>query len=116
LIQAAVTGYLLWQVHPLLLALPFLNLVSFVTDARGGSIMVEAAEDCAADVRLAHEHFQTATTYSFSKEVRVFGLAEEMLGRHRRAAEAARTKMVRAAFRNAAWEACGGFIAVAANI
>jgi len=116
LIQAVGTGYLLFKVHPLLLALPILNLFSFITDARGGSIMVEASEDSAADGRLAREHFQTATTYGFSKEVRVFGLAEEMLNRHRRASEAVRTTMVRAALRGAAWEAMGGFVAVAANV
>ena len=116
LLQAAGTGYLLFKVHPLLLVLPVLNLFSFITNARGGAIMVEASEASAADGRLAREHFQTATEYSFSKEVRVFGLAEEMLGRHRRASEAARATMVRAAFRGAAWEAFGGFVAVAANI
>ena len=116
LLQAAGTGYLLFKVHPLLLALPVLNLFSFITNARGGAIMVDAAEASAADGRLAREHFQTATDYSYSKEVRVFGLADEMLGRHRRASEAARAKMVRAAFRGAAWEAFGGFVAVAANI
>jgi ATP-binding cassette subfamily B protein len=116
LLQAAGTGYLLFKVHPLLLVLPILNLFSFITDARGGSIMVAAGEDSAADVRLAREHFQTATTYAYSKEMRVFGLADEMLNRHRRASETARSKMVRAAFRGAAWEAMGGFVAVAANI
>jgi ATP-binding cassette subfamily B protein len=39
-----------------------------------------------------------------------------MLGRHRRASEAARTKMVRAAVRGAAWDALGGFIAAAAYV
>ena len=116
LLQAAGTGWLLYKVHPLLLVLPVINLFSFITDARGGAIMVNAAEDSAADARLAREHFQTATTYSFAKEVRVFGLADEMLGRHRRASEAVRSIMVRAAFRGAAWEAFGGFVAVAANI
>jgi ATP-binding cassette subfamily B protein len=116
LLQAAGTGYFLFQVHPLLLVLPVLNLFSFITDARGGTIMVDASEDSAGDVRLAREHFQTATTYGFSKEVRVFGMADEMLGRHRRASEDARSKMVRAAVRGAAWEALGGFVAVAANI
>ena len=116
LLQAAGTGYLLFHVHPLLLVLPVFNLVSFITEARGGSIMVEAAEDSAADQRLAREHFQTATTYGFSKEMRVFGLADEMLARHRRASETARSTMVRAAFRGAAWEAVGGFVAVAANV
>jgi len=115
-IQAVGTGYLLYQVHPLLLALPILNLFSFITDARGGAIMIQAAEESASDARLAREHFQMATTYGFSKEVRVFGLADEMLGRHRRASETARVKMVRAAFRGAAWESVGGFVAVAANI
>ena len=116
LLQAAGTGYLLYKVHPLLLILPELNLFSFITNARGGAIMVEASEKSAADGRLAREHFITATEYSFSKEVRVFGLADEMLNRHRRASEAARKIMVRAAFRGAAWEAVGGFVAVAANI
>jgi ATP-binding cassette subfamily B protein len=116
LLQAAGTGYLLFKVHPLLLVLPILNLFSFITDARGGTIMVNASEESAADTRLAREHFQTATTYAYSKELRVFGLADEMLGRHRRASEAARTTMVRAAVRGAAWEALGGFVAVAANV
>ncbi|HVW31417.1 MAG TPA: ABC transporter ATP-binding protein [Acidimicrobiia bacterium] len=116
LLQAGGTGILLYKVSPWLLFLPLLNLVSFVTDAKGGSIMVDASEDSASDIRLAMEYFQTATTYSYSKEVRVFGMADEMLGRHRRASEAARTKMVRAAVRGAAWDAFGGFIAVAAHM
>jgi ATP-binding cassette subfamily B protein len=116
LAQAAGTGFLLAHVHPLLLLLPLLNLFAFVTDAKGGSIMVAASEDAASDERLAREHFQIATSYGFAKEVRVFGMADEMLGRHRRAAENGRTKMVRAAMRGAAWDAFGGFIAVAANM
>jgi ATP-binding cassette, subfamily B, bacterial len=116
LAQAVGTGFLLYHVHPLLLLLPLLNLIAFITDAKGGSIMVAAAEDAASDERLAREYFQTGTSYGFAKEVRVFGLADEMLGRHRRAAETARTKMVRAAVRGAAWDALGGFIAVVANV
>jgi ATP-binding cassette subfamily B protein len=116
LAQAAGTGFLLAHVHPLLLLLPLLNLFAFVTDAKGGSIMVAASEDAASDERLAREHFQIATSYGFAKEVRVFGMADEMLGRHRRAAENGRTKMVRAAMRGAAWDAFGGFIAVTANM
>ena len=116
LAQAAGTGFLLAHVHPLLLLLPLLNLIAFVTDAKGGSIMVAGSEDAASDDRLAREHFQMGTSYGFAKEVRVFGMAEEMLGRHRRAAENSRTKMVRAAVRGAAWDALGGFIAVVANM
>jgi ATP-binding cassette subfamily B protein len=116
LAQAAGTGFLLAHVHPLLLLLPLLNLFAFVTDAKGGSIMVAASEDAASDERRAREHFQIATSYGFAKEVRVFGMADEMLGRHRRAAENGRTKMVRAAMRGAAWDAFGGFIAVTANM
>jgi ATP-binding cassette subfamily B protein len=116
LAQAIGTGILLYHVSTVLLLLPLLNLIAFVTDAKGGSIMVAGSEDAASDERLAREHFQTATSYGFAKEVRVFGMADEMLGRHRRAAENGRTKMVRAAMRGAAWDALGGFIAVVANV
>src|SRR5207248_11266264 len=116
LAQAGGTGFLLYHVHPLLLLLPLLNMIAFITDAKGGSIMVAASEDAASDERLAREYFQTGTSYGFAKEVRVFGMADEMLGRHRRASETARTKMVRAAVRGAAWDAFGGFIAVVAHM
>jgi len=52
LAQAAGTGFLLAHVHPLLLLLPLLNLIAFVTDAKGGSIMVAGSEDSASDERL----------------------------------------------------------------
>src|SRR5256714_3896274 len=84
LAQAGGTGFLLYHVHPLLLLLPLLNMIAFITDAKGGSIMVAASEDAASDERLAREHFHTATSYGFAKEVRVFGMADEMLGRHPR--------------------------------
>ncbi len=114
--QAIATGLLLIHVSPWLLLLPLFQLVTFVTEAKAGGIHVAASEASAHHTRLAREHFNVATTYGFAKEVRVFGLAEEVLGRHQRASESARSEMVRAALRGASWEAVGGFIAVGVHM
>ena len=116
LAQAGATGWLLYGVHPALLALPLFSIVTLFTEAKSGSVIVAASEASAADTRLAREHFTTATTFAFAKEVRIFGLAEEILGRHRKASEAARSLMVRANVKGAVWEAFGGFVAVGANL
>jgi len=114
--QAVATGALLYHLHPAFLALPLLNLITFVTEARAGSIGVAASEETAADTRLAREHFTTATTYTFAKELRVFGLADEIIGRHRQASESVRQRMVRATLRGAVWEAVGGLVAITAHM
>jgi ATP-binding cassette, subfamily B, bacterial len=116
LVQAIATGLLLIHVSPWLLLLPLFQMVTFVTEAKAGGISVAASESSAHHTRLAREHFNVATTYGFAKEVRVFGLADEVLGRHRRASESARSEMVRAAFRGARWESVGGFIAVVVHM
>ena len=85
--QAVLTGALLFHIHPVLLGLPLLNLVAFLTESKSGALIVEASEASAADTRLAREHFSTATSYGFAKEVRVFGLATEIVGRHRKASD-----------------------------
>jgi ATP-binding cassette subfamily B protein len=114
--QAVLTGVLLYHVHPVLVGLPVLSLVSFITEAKSGAIVVAASEASAADTRLAREHFSTATSYGFSKEVRVFGLAGEIVGRHRKSSETARTQMVSATMKAAVWEALGGLVAVSAHM
>jgi ATP-binding cassette subfamily B protein len=114
--QAVLTGVLLYQVHPVLLALPILSMLSFITESKSGALIVDASEASAAETRLAREHFTTATSYGFSKEVRVFGLADEIVGRHRKASESARTQMVAANIKAAVWEAFGGLVAVGAHM
>ena len=114
--QAVLTGVLLYQVHPVLLGLPLLSMLSFITESKSGALIVNASEASAAETRLAREHFTTATSYGFSKEVRVFGLAEEIVGRHRKASESARQQMVAANIKAAVWEAAGGFLAVSAHM
>jgi ATP-binding cassette subfamily B protein len=114
--QAIATGLLLIHVSPWLLLLPMFQMVTFITEAKAGGISVAASEASAHHTRLAREHFNVATTYGFAKEVRVFGLGEEVLGRHRRESESARSEMVRAAVRGATWEALGGFIAVGVHM
>jgi ATP-binding cassette subfamily B protein len=114
--QAVLTGVLLYHVHPVLVGLPVLSLMSFFTEAESGALIVAASEASAADTRLAREHFSTATSYGFSKEVRIFGLGDEMVGRHRKASESARAQMVSANVKAAVWEALGGLVAVSAHM
>jgi hypothetical protein len=114
--QAVLTGVLLYHVHPVLVGLPVLSLVSFITEAKSGGLIVAASEVSAADTRLAREHFGTATSYGFSKEVRIFGLGDEIVGRHRKASESARSEMVAANVKAAVWEALGGLVAVSAHM
>lgn len=114
--QAVLTGVLLYHVHPVLVGLPVLSLVSFITEAKSGGLIVAASEASAADTRLAREHFSTATSYGFSKEVRIFGLGDEIVGRHRKASESARSEMVAANVKAAVWEALGGLVAVSAHM
>ena len=114
--QAIATAALLAHVSPVLLLLPLFSVFTFVTEAKAGAISVRASEASAAQTRLAKEHFTVATSYGFAKEMRVFGLGEEILGRHRRASESVRRTMVRAALRGASWEAAGGFVAVCAHM
>ncbi len=114
--QAVATGALLLHIHPILLGLPAFSLITFFTEARSGRLIVDASEASAADTRLAREHFTIATSFANAKEMRVFGLTDEILGRHRTASEDVRRKMVRANVRAAGWEACGGFVAVAAHM
>ncbi|MGH9041898.1 MAG: hypothetical protein ACRDZ3_16890, partial [Acidimicrobiia bacterium] len=114
--QAILTGVLLYHIHPILLGLPLLNLAGFITEAKSGAIIVDASEASAADTRLAREHFSTATSYGFAKEVRVFGLAAEIVGRHRKASESARRQMVSANIKAAGWESFGGLVAIGAQM
>ncbi|HEY3239494.1 MAG TPA: ABC transporter ATP-binding protein, partial [Acidimicrobiia bacterium] len=114
--QAVLTGVLLYHVHPVLVGLPVLSLLSFITEAKSGALIVAASEASAAETRLAREHFSTATSYGFSKEVRIFGLGDEIVGRHRKASESARAQMVSANVKAAVWEALGGLVAVSAHM
>jgi ATP-binding cassette subfamily B protein len=79
--RIVVTALLLASVHPLLLALPVLALPSVWTGARANRIVEAATEATAERVRQQDHLFQLATSPSPAKELRIFALADEVIGR-----------------------------------
>lgn len=101
-VQLTVTGVLLAHLHPALLLLPLVGLVSFLTGRKAQDLQQRALESCAESERLRHHLFDTSTAAPLGKELRVFGLAGEMVARHHRVAGA--TIQAR---NRAEWQAAG---------
>ncbi|HEX2046778.1 MAG TPA: ABC transporter ATP-binding protein [Acidimicrobiales bacterium] len=81
-VRICVTAVLLASVHPLLLALPLLALPSVWTGARANRIVEEATEATAERVRQQDHLFELATAPAPGKELRIFALGDEVIGRH----------------------------------
>jgi ATP-binding cassette, subfamily B, bacterial len=88
LVQLVVSIVLLARIQPLLLPMPLFAVVSFVIGRAAAKLQVDATEATVEAERLRRHLFNQATSASAGKEVRVFGLAGELLARHRAAAEA----------------------------
>ena len=83
-VRIVVTVALLASVHPALLLLPVLALPSVWAGARASRI-TEAAKEATAERARCKDHlFRVVTIPGPAKEVRVFGLVEHLIARHRR--------------------------------
>ena len=105
--RVAVTGILLARVHPALLLLPALSLPSFFAGGRAERAVNAAKEATAEQDRLNEHLFTLATTPSSGKELRVFGLGDEILARQRAAWRTVSTAVARAQFRAGLLRAAG---------
>jgi len=85
-VQLAASGVLLARLQPLLLLLPVVGGVSFVLGKRARDLQQRAAETTTESERLRKHLFGLATSATAGKDVRVFGLADELRGRHHAAA------------------------------
>jgi len=101
-VQLMVTGVLLARLHPALLLLPLVGLVSFLAGRKAQDLQQRALESSAEQERLRHHLFDSSTTAPLGKELRVFGLAGEMIARHHRVAGA-----TIGARNRAEWQAAG---------
>jgi len=107
LVQVVATGVLLVSVNPLLLAIPLFALPSLWAGAKAERIR-QAALDATADRSRRSRHlFELATTSTAAKELRVFGLGNELLHRHRTDWEATDRLLDVAARRGLAWTGAG---------
>ena len=84
LAQMLATVALLASVHPLLLALPAFGLAFLATGRREERLRRGATERTVERSRSAEHLFDLATDAGAGKELRVFGLEGELLGRHER--------------------------------
>ncbi len=109
-VQAAATGVLLASVNPLLLAVPIVALPSFWAGSKAERLRQLALDDTADDVRLARHLFELTTSPAPSKELRVFGLGDELLRRQRRLQRGVDRRLDEAARRGLAWTVAGWVI------
>jgi len=91
------SAVLLARVHPVLLLLPLVGLGSMWTGKKAQAIQRRTEEANAQPGRLRRHLFETATSASVGKELRVFGLADEIVARHRAVAEQIARETVRGA-------------------
>ena len=84
LVRIVVTGVLLASVHPGLLALPLLAIPTVWAGGRASRITEAAKEATAERVRRQDHLFKVATAPGPAKEVRIFGLAGDLIARQRR--------------------------------
>ncbi len=82
-LQVAATGVLLASVTPLLLGVPLFAAAPVWAGARAERIRQAALESTADEARQARHLFELATSPAAGKELRVFGLGNELLRRHR---------------------------------
>ncbi len=115
-IQALATAALLASVHPVLLLLPVLGLPSLLTTAKSAAIIDGAKHATAPQTRLTSHYLAVATTTGPAKELRLFGLGEEVLRRHRALAETTMRARVRARLASVAWMAGGSLTFIAAYV
>jgi ATP-binding cassette, subfamily B, bacterial len=101
-VSLVASAILLARLQPALLLLPLVGFVSFLAGKRGRDLQQRAAVISAEPERLRKHLFGLATSAPTGKEVRVFGLAGELLSRHHTASSA----VIRARNR-ADWQSAG---------
>jgi ABC-type multidrug transport system, ATPase and permease components len=76
--------FLLARIHPLLLLLPVVGVVTLFTGIYAERLWIRSQEQTVGQLRSAKHLFEVATETAAGKEVRVFGLGPTLVERHRR--------------------------------
>jgi ATP-binding cassette, subfamily B, bacterial len=82
LVQAAGTFVVVASIHPLLLLLVVFGVPTVIVTAMGQRWLGEVEDETAADLRRARHLYETSANPGAAKELRVFGLEDEIVRRH----------------------------------
>ncbi|HJP75021.1 MAG TPA: ABC transporter ATP-binding protein [Pseudonocardiaceae bacterium] len=85
-------------VNPILLVLPVLGIPALIANQRAAAIAAKAREAGAPDTRLRNHLYAVASAPASGKEIRVFGLVDELLARHEQVTGDLERRATRAAF------------------
>lgn len=113
-VQLVASGVLLTSLHPVLLSLPLFGVVSFLAGRRAQELHRRAEETTAEPERLRRHLFDTATDAAAGKEVRVFGLTNELIGRHHAASASVLGRRDRADWQSAALQSVDAVVSAVA--
>ncbi|MDP9408961.1 MAG: ABC transporter ATP-binding protein/permease [Actinomycetota bacterium] len=113
-VQLVASGVLLARLHPALLLLPLFGVVSFLAGRRAQELHRRAEEATAEPERLRKHLFDTATNAAAGKEVRVFGLAGELIERHHTASASVMGRRDRADWQSAGLRSVDALVSAAA--
>jgi ATP-binding cassette, subfamily B, bacterial len=107
LLSIVITAVLLVLLNPLLLLLPVTAVPPLVAAHYAEAIASRAKDVTAGQTRLATHLFELASAAAPAKELRVFGLAAELLARHERAWDTASRQLWRAQRKATLVRGCG---------
>lgn len=109
-VRIGMTVVLLGRLHPALLLLPLFGLPSLWTGARSQRLLIKAEEQNAERRRLSLHVFDLATTVAPAKELRVFGLRDDLVRTERELLQANDAVSWRARWMGALWSSLGWVI------
>jgi ATP-binding cassette subfamily B protein len=109
-VQTLGTAVLLTTVSPFLLLLALFGLPSVWTGAKSMTVLDRAKRLSAGQTRLTSQYISMATTLGPAKEVRLFGLGDEILRRHRRLGEEVIQARVHGRLVGANWDGAGSLV------
>jgi ATP-binding cassette subfamily B protein len=109
-VNLILTAILLAQVHPLLLALPVLAVLSFWLGRLSRDLKVAAQESTSEPERLRRHLFELATSPGYAGELRVYGLTVPLGDRHHRVSDTVIRVRNRASWKGAGLQAIDGVV------
>ncbi|NUP51727.1 MAG: ABC transporter ATP-binding protein [Catenulispora sp.] len=106
-IRIGTIAVLLATVYLPVLLVPLAAAAPAWASRRASKIAKQNETDVADDRRLLGDLFTIATSADTAKELRTYGIADDLATRHHQIGDTVRASSVRAALRGAAWEAAG---------